>query len=94
LAGLRGVAAYSVLLAHMIDSDFPADHAHAFAVGLSHFVMSLFFVLSGFVIHYNYGRMLNTASGLTQVFINLFTSAIFCPNRSVRGRSPSRSNFV
>jgi peptidoglycan/LPS O-acetylase OafA/YrhL len=53
LTGLRGVAAYAVLVAHAIDIAF-IGRRHADVVGLAYFGMSLFFVLSGFVIAYNY----------------------------------------
>lgn len=53
LTGLRGIAAYAVLIAH--DISFSLSGESPFIVGLSYFGMSLFFVLSGFVIHYNYG---------------------------------------
>jgi peptidoglycan/LPS O-acetylase OafA/YrhL len=58
LTGLRGVAACSVLVAHAIDSAFQYDRAHfnPHATALAYFGMSLFFVLSGFVIQYNYGQ--------------------------------------
>jgi peptidoglycan/LPS O-acetylase OafA/YrhL len=52
LTGLRGVAAYSVLIAHALiftGRSWPPLY------NLAHFAMSLFFVLSGFVIQYNYG---------------------------------------
>jgi peptidoglycan/LPS O-acetylase OafA/YrhL len=56
LTGLRAIAAYSVLLAHIID--FTAGQTdpalHAMMGRWAHFGMSLFFVLSGFVIAYNY----------------------------------------
>jgi peptidoglycan/LPS O-acetylase OafA/YrhL len=57
LTGLRGIAAYSVLTAHAMDSAFSfAGITIFFNFGtcLAYFGMSLFFVLSGFVIHYNY----------------------------------------
>lgn len=57
LTGLRGVAAYAVLTAHALDVEFYYGGAlpfHPFATRLAYFGMSLFFVLSGFVIHYNY----------------------------------------
>jgi peptidoglycan/LPS O-acetylase OafA/YrhL len=53
LTGLRGLAAYSVLIAH--DISFSISEQSTLILGLSYFGMSLFFVLSGFVIHYNYG---------------------------------------
>jgi peptidoglycan/LPS O-acetylase OafA/YrhL len=49
LTGLRGVAAYSVLAGHLLATGFPG-----LASCVAYFGMSLFFVLSGFVIHYNY----------------------------------------
>jgi peptidoglycan/LPS O-acetylase OafA/YrhL len=59
LTGLRGVAAYSVLIDHSIDTSIINMTAEAAnnVVGLAYFGMSLFFVLSGFVIHYNYAQM-------------------------------------
>jgi len=59
LTGLRGVAAYAVLTAHAIDTAFFYGRVpifHSFAARLAYFGMSLFFVLSGFVIHYNYAE--------------------------------------
>ena len=52
LTGLRGVAAYSVLFAHGLSANGVTSPSLG---ALSYFGMSLFFVLSGFVIHYNYG---------------------------------------
>jgi peptidoglycan/LPS O-acetylase OafA/YrhL len=63
LTGLRGVAAYSVLVGHAINLSFrfveqPGVTAfEGLATGLAHVGMSLFFVLSGFVIHYNYAAL-------------------------------------
>jgi peptidoglycan/LPS O-acetylase OafA/YrhL len=57
LTGLRGVAACAVLIAHALDTSFNyGDYhpMHSFASRLAYFGMSLFFVLSGFVIQYNY----------------------------------------
>src|ERR1700733_14455878 len=58
MTGLRGIAAYSVLLAHGLDISFSYGGAPSFfspwAARLAYFGMSLFFVLSGFVIFYNY----------------------------------------
>jgi peptidoglycan/LPS O-acetylase OafA/YrhL len=54
LTGFRGIAAYSVLVAHGLDTFFPVFHP--FASRIAYFGMSLFFVLSGFVIHYNYAE--------------------------------------
>jgi peptidoglycan/LPS O-acetylase OafA/YrhL len=59
LTGLRGVAAYSVLAAHLIDETLKVTGAPKLG-GLSscmaYFGMSLFFVLSGFVLFYTYGK--------------------------------------
>jgi peptidoglycan/LPS O-acetylase OafA/YrhL len=52
LTGLRGVAAYSVLLAHALNSSGVTSPS---LTALAFFGMSLFFTLSGFVIQYNYG---------------------------------------
>jgi peptidoglycan/LPS O-acetylase OafA/YrhL len=63
LTGLRGVAAYAVLLAHGICSSFNYGGEilfQAFAQRIAYFGMSLFFVLSGFVIHYNYAKLIKT----------------------------------
>jgi peptidoglycan/LPS O-acetylase OafA/YrhL len=57
LTGLRGVAACAVLIAHAIDISFYYKGVaifHPFAARLAYFGMALFFVLSGFVIQYNY----------------------------------------
>jgi peptidoglycan/LPS O-acetylase OafA/YrhL len=57
LTGFRGIAAYTVLIAHAIDSSFvySPPSLHAITSRLAYFGMSLFFVLSGFVIQHNYG---------------------------------------
>jgi peptidoglycan/LPS O-acetylase OafA/YrhL len=62
LTGLRGVAAYSVLLAHavahvLIWEDHLPPGLAAFMEQLAYLGMSIFFVLSGFVIHYNYAHI-------------------------------------
>ena len=58
LTGLRGIAAYSVLIAHGLDVSFSYSGTlsvfHPLASRLAYFGMTLFFVLSGFVIFYNY----------------------------------------
>lgn len=59
LTGLRGIAAYSVLMAHAFNSSFAYNAVCPFEpylIRLAYFGMSLFFVLSGFVIHYNYTK--------------------------------------
>ena len=58
LTGFRGLAAYTVLAAHAIDSSFLYGSAQPFHAAMgrcAYFGMSLFFVLSGFVIQHNYG---------------------------------------
>jgi peptidoglycan/LPS O-acetylase OafA/YrhL len=78
LTGLRGIAAYSVLIAHAITSSFQYGGAISFyeyAQRLSYFGMSLFFVLSGFVIEYNYMTMFSKqplGSAAYQFFIARF----------------------
>ena len=62
LTGLRVVAACSVLIAHALDTAFIYDpkNFHPYAALLAYFGMSLFFVLSGFVIQYNYAESFRT----------------------------------
>jgi peptidoglycan/LPS O-acetylase OafA/YrhL len=61
LTGLRFVAAFSVLLAHglsaTVANNEPPQGAVLWLMQLSGFGMTLFFVLSGFVIHYNYSGL-------------------------------------
>lgn len=70
LTGLRGVAAYTVLIAHAIDYGLVGQH-HAWMAGLAYFGMSLFFVLSGFVIALNYSDV-RGASGAWRFFVARF----------------------
>jgi peptidoglycan/LPS O-acetylase OafA/YrhL len=63
LTGLRGIAAYSVVLAHSINTAFTYSGvivSQEFAQRLAYFGMALFFVLSGFVIHYNYAKLIQS----------------------------------
>ena len=64
LTGLRFVAVFSVLLAHgvtilLANYETPLGVIYWLKQG-SGFGMTLFFVLSGFVIHYNYSTLLKT----------------------------------
>jgi peptidoglycan/LPS O-acetylase OafA/YrhL len=66
LTGLRFLAAFSVMIAHAFavflqGHDTPGSVAY-WATQASGFGMTLFFVLSGFVIHYNYATLV-TAGG-------------------------------
>ena len=67
LTGLRFVAAFSVLLAHGLSTTVansePPQGAVYWLMQASGFGMTLFFVLSGFVIHYNYASLV-TAGGV------------------------------
>ena len=64
LTGLRGLAAYSVLVAHLL-----VGVAGPQSTRLSYFGMSTFFVLSGFIITYNYGELVRTRAGLRQFLV-------------------------
>jgi peptidoglycan/LPS O-acetylase OafA/YrhL len=61
LTGLRFLAAFSVLLAHGLSATLtnnePPKGAVLWLMQASGFGMTLFFVLSGFVIHYNYAGL-------------------------------------
>jgi peptidoglycan/LPS O-acetylase OafA/YrhL len=61
LTGLRFLAAFSVLLAHglaaTVTNNEPPQGAVLWLMQASGFGMTLFFVLSGFVIHYNYAGL-------------------------------------
>jgi peptidoglycan/LPS O-acetylase OafA/YrhL len=64
LTGLRFVAAFSVLIGHgfawiLASHDTPGGVVF-WVSQISGFGMTLFFVLSGFVIHYNYGKLVVT----------------------------------
>jgi len=82
LTGLRFLAAFSVLIAHgfaviMHGHDAPGGIAY-WVTQASGFGMTLFFVLSGFVIHYNYatlvteGRLRGIAAYLWARFARLY----------------------
>jgi peptidoglycan/LPS O-acetylase OafA/YrhL len=76
LTGLRGVAACSVLFAHAMDTTFAYEPMlHPFLLRLAYFGMSLFFVLSGFVIHFNYADLFRSEplrSALWRFFVARF----------------------
>jgi len=61
LTGLRFLAAFAVLLAHglaaTVANNAPPEGAVYWLMQASGFGMTLFFVLSGFVIHYNYAGL-------------------------------------
>ena len=76
LTGLRFIAAFSVLFAHALPKIFPWPEGYALLnfypmlEAVSGEGMSLFFVLSGFVIHYNYSERLETQGGAG--YVNFF----------------------
>lgn len=73
LTGYRGVAAYSVLFAHTLG--LLTQGKYEFAGHLACFGMSLFFVLSGFVITYNYAQLFdreNLGSAAYKFFVARF----------------------
>jgi len=82
LTGLRFLAAFSVLLAHglaaTVANNEPPQGIVLWLMQASGFGMTLFFVLSGFVIHYNYsglvtdGRLRGIAAFLWARFARLY----------------------
>ena len=57
LTGFRAIAAYLVLLGHSIDTAFNYNgnsYLHQYSASFAYLGMTLFFVLSGFVITYTY----------------------------------------
>jgi peptidoglycan/LPS O-acetylase OafA/YrhL len=82
LTGLRFLAAFSVLLAHglaaTVTNNEPPTGAVLWLMQSSGFGMTLFFVLSGFVIHYNYaglvtdGRLRGVAAFFWARFARLY----------------------
>jgi peptidoglycan/LPS O-acetylase OafA/YrhL len=79
LTGLRFIAAFCVLVAHALPKIIPLPNGqepsllYAFLGQISAEGMSLFFVLSGFVIHYNYSEQIQCGgSGLFNFFVARF----------------------
>jgi peptidoglycan/LPS O-acetylase OafA/YrhL len=75
LDGLRFIAAFSVMTSHAAYQIYPPGDYQAmtaWAWNLTHlanFGMTLFFVLSGFVIHWNYRHVVQQPGGLKLFFI-------------------------
>ena len=78
LDGLRFIAAGTVLFAHgyyyllLAQNDSNVTAYNAPFVALANIGMTLFFVLSGFVIHYNYGSSVSRPGGLRAFFVARF----------------------
>jgi peptidoglycan/LPS O-acetylase OafA/YrhL len=74
LDGLRFIAALTVMLAHFSFWVLAELGVHSHIIGtLSGLGMPLFFVLSGFVIHYNYHRIYEKLGGVKEYLIARFT---------------------
>lgn len=75
LTGLRFVAALCVFVSHAIPVIVPFPDPPVFVVilsSLSAIGMSLFFVLSGFVIYYNYADTIDSPAGIYNFFVARF----------------------
>lgn len=73
LDGLRFLAALSVVCAHYANWTLPSGPLTDFIGSFSGLGMTLFFVLSGIVIHYNYGAALTQSGGLRRFIIARFS---------------------
>ena len=73
LDGLRFVAAILVASAHYAAWTLPESELKGALISLSGLGMTLFFVLSGFVIHYNYGATLKEPNGFKRFIIARFS---------------------
>lgn len=73
LTGLRFVAAFSIVINHLGPVVFKIDDKVPFLKffhNLALFGMTLFFILSGFIIHHNYGNKVSASvSGVYNFFI-------------------------
>lgn len=79
LTGLRFIAAFLVISAHTIHAFIPkTSFLYVFISRLSGEGMTLFFVLSGFVIHYNYSMSIQTnpKNGLYNFYVSRFARLI------------------
>jgi len=78
LDGLRFIAAGTVLFSHgsfyilLSEQNSGITAYNAPFVGLANIGMTLFFVLSGFVIHYNYGSSVSLPGGVRAFFVARF----------------------
>jgi peptidoglycan/LPS O-acetylase OafA/YrhL len=78
LDGLRFIAAGTVLFSHgyfyilLLQQNSGITAYNAPFVGLANIGMTLFFVLSGFVIHYNYGFSVSLPGGVRAFFVARF----------------------
>lgn len=76
LTGLRFIAAFFVLIGHLLPSVMPFKERPIWyeqITSLSAEGMSLFFILSGFVIHYNYSNIVGNGKGWTGLW-NFFVA--------------------
>jgi peptidoglycan/LPS O-acetylase OafA/YrhL len=75
LTGLRFVAAMSVVTSHTVVTMAPGAHDTLLRMlgATSGFGMTLFFVLSGYVIHTNYEQAVQTKAGMWRYFIARFS---------------------
>jgi len=96
LTGLRGVAAMMVVAYHFWPrTDIPTNWLK-WTVGRGYLWVDLFFVLSGFVIYYNYSNSILSAAGIYNFFVARFArgSGKYIRKISRRTSMPSQNRLA
>jgi peptidoglycan/LPS O-acetylase OafA/YrhL len=100
LTGLRFIAAFGVMWGHWISSVQNAPAAVAATWHWASFSMTLFFTLSGFVIHYNYAEVIQRPGGIAAFAIARFARLyplyilVFAIELAAYSQNPNRYLFA